>query len=97
MRVISRKTLKTFWERELAAEAQLKAWFCEVKDADWKTPADVKAKYRSASILKNNRAVLNICGNKYRVVVSINYQFRVVYVRFVGTHAEYDQVDAEKI
>ena len=97
MRVIARKTLKEFWEREPAAEAQLKAWFAEAEEADWKRPADVKAKYRNASIVKNERAVFNICGNKYRLVTRINYRFRVVYIRFVGTHAEYDAVDVEGI
>ena len=97
MHVISRKALKEFWEREPEAELQLRAWFAEAEDAEWKNPADVKAKYGRASILKGNRAVFNICGNKYRLVVRINYAFGRVYIRFVGTHAEYDEIDAETI
>jgi mRNA interferase HigB len=97
MRVIARKTLRTFWEREPGSEAQLKAWFAEAHDANWKGPADVKAKYRNASIVKNDRVVFNICGNKYRLVVRINYRFKVVYIRFIGTHADYDAIDVETI
>lgn len=97
MRVISRKLLREYWEREPAAEGQLKAWFAEAEQADWKDPADVKRKYGNASILKGERVVFNICGNKYRLVVKINYKIRFVYVRFVGTHAEYDEIDAETI
>jgi mRNA interferase HigB len=97
MRVIKRTTLKEFWEREPAAEASLKAWFAEAERADWAEPADVKAKYRSASIVANNRVVFNICGNNYRLVVSINYPYRVVYIRFIGTHAEYDEINVETI
>jgi mRNA interferase HigB len=97
MRVISRKLLREYWVREPATEGQLKAWFAEAEQADWKGPADVKRKYGNASILKSDRVVFNICGNKYRLIVKINYKFRVVYVRFVGTHAEYDEIDAETI
>ncbi len=89
--------LREFWKREPAAEDQLKTWFTEAEDADWRNPADVKAKYGSASILKSNRAVFNICGNRYRLVVRINYQYATVYIRFIGTHAEYDRIDVETI
>ena len=97
MRVISRKRLKEFWEREPEAEDQLRTWFTEAEEADWQNPADVKAKYRNASILKGGRVVFNICGNKYRLIVRINYDYATVYIRFVGTHAEYDEIDAETI
>lgn len=97
MRIISKKTLKDFWEREPAARAELEAWHAEVKHAGWATPADVKAKYGSASILKDGRVVFNICGNKYRLVAWINYDFFTVYVRFVGTHEEYDEIDAQAV
>jgi len=97
MGVISRKRLTEFWKREPAAKDQLKSWFTEAEDADWKNPADVKAKYGSASILKGGPVVFNICGNKYRLVVRINYDYDTVYVRFIGTHAEYDKIDAETI
>ena len=97
MRVIARKTLKEYWERVPGSEQALKVWFAEVNQAQWKTPADVKAKYGSASILKNGRVVFNICGNNYRLVVWINYDFGVIYIRFVGTHKEYDSISAETI
>jgi len=99
MHVISRKTLKEFYEQpdHRDAEGLLKAWFHEAKRADWKTTADIKALYRSADILKNNRVVFNIGGNKYRLVVKINYPTKTVFVRFIGTHKEYDRIDAEVI
>jgi len=73
------------------------AWYREVQKEDWDTPAKVKAKYRSASVIGDNRVVFNIKGNDYRLVVKINYPHRVVYIRFVGTHAEYDRIDAEEV
>jgi mRNA interferase HigB len=100
MRVIARKSLREFWESDPVyadAEKPLKAWFHEAERAHWLTPADVKAQHRNASILKENRVVFNIHGNKYRLVVRINYATQIVYVRFVGTHEQYDQIDAETI
>ena len=100
MRIISRRTLLAFHEgRPERADAQtaLEAWYREAKKASWKTPADVKAKYGTASILKDGRVVFNVCGNKYRLIVWMNYEFGVAYIRFVGTHAEYDDIDAETI
>lgn len=97
MRIIAMSTLRDFWERHQAAKEPLLAWYREAKQADWDTPAKVKAKYGSASILGGNRVVFNIKGNDYRLVVRINYPYRVVYVRFVGTHAEYDAIDAEVV
>ena len=97
MRVIAKKTLREFWERHLDSEQQLKAWHAEAEDATWRAPADVKAKYGTASILKDCRVVFNICGNKYRLIVKINYDYQVLYVRFVGTHEEYDEIEAETI
>ncbi len=79
------------------AKGPLDAWFYETKKAVWKTPADIKAMYRSADILKDNRIVFNIGGNKYRLVVKINYPTQTVFVRFVGTHREYDRIDVEKV
>src|ERR1035437_5441475 len=99
MRIILRRALREFWEqpgRGDSAQA-LKAWFHETERADWATPAAVKALYRSASIVGNNRVVFNIAGNKYRLVVQINYQYRMVYVRFVGTHREYDKIKVEEV
>ena len=97
MRIIAKKTLKAFWERYPHAKGSLEAWYAEAKDAAWQTPADVKAKYGSASILKDGRVVFNISGNNYRLVVWINYAFGVIDIRFVGTHEEYDAIDAQTI
>lgn len=97
MRIIARKTLKAFWEKHADAEHPLKAWFKFASAADWTSPAAVKGDYRSASILEDNRVCFNIGGNKYRLVVKINYPYRIIYIRFVGTHAEYDKVDVRKV
>lgn len=99
MRVIAIKALKEFWEQSIYADSEqpLKSWFKEAKQADWSTPADIKSQYGDASILKNSRVVFNIHGNKYRVVVKINYPYRVVYIRFIGTHKQYDHIDSETI
>jgi mRNA interferase HigB len=97
MRIIARRTLRAFWEKHRPAEQPLKSWYREASQATWTGPEDIKRKYRHASFVKGNRVVFNIGGNKYRLVVHVNYSFRVVYVRFVGTHAEYDQINAEDI
>lgn len=97
MRVIARKTLKDYWDKAPETEQELKSWFAEAVDADWRTPADVKAKYGNVSILKDGRVVFNICGNKHRLVAWINFGFHTIYIRFVGTHKEYDQIDAQTI
>ncbi len=97
MRVISRKRLVDLAREYPEAKAELDAWFHEAKAAQWANPAHVKAKYGNASILKGSRVVFNICGNKFRLIVKINYLYSVVYVRFIGTHREYDQIDAEEI
>ena len=97
MRVISRKWLNELARRHPDAKPGLDAWFHEAEDADWANPAQVKAQDAMASILRNGRVVFKIGGNKYRLVVRVNYAYRVVYVRFAGTHSEYDQIDAEEI
>ena len=99
MRVISKKALMDFWQRPGCGDAQgpLTAWLWEAKAAEWKGPAAIKAKHGTASVLKGGRVVFNIGGNKYRLIVEINYKSGVVYIRFAGTHAEYDKVDAEVI
>ncbi len=99
MHIISRKKLKEFYEQPdyKDAEGSLTSWFHEVKRANLETPADVKALYGSADILRHNRVVFNIGGNKYRLVVKINYPTKTVFIRFVGTHREYDRIDAEVI
>lgn len=97
MRIIARRTLKEFWEGHPDAEQPLRAWFANVKQADWKSPADIKRDYRQASFVADNRVIFNIKGNSYRLVASIAYAYGIVYIRFVGTHTEYDRIDAAKI
>lgn len=100
MRIIALSTLKSFWEKTpsfLEVKEPALAWYRAVCLADWATPADVKADVRNASILKDGRVVFNLGGNKYRLVVWINYPYRVVYIRFIGTHAQYDVIDAQTI
>jgi len=97
VRIIAKKKLREFWERHADAEDPLLAWHREVEREDWDTPAKVKAKYGGASIVGDNRIVFNIKGNDYRLVVKINYPYRVVYVRFVGTHTEYDAINVEEV
>ena len=93
MRIIARKTLREFWQQYPDSEQQLRAWFAEAGDADWKTPNELKEQYRTASILTEGRAVFNICGNRYRLVVWINYELQIIYIKFIGTHKEYDELD----
>lgn len=97
MRVIAVATLKAFWERFPDAEQPLKAWYEEASKASWLQPADIKAQYRSPSVLKNRRVVFNIKGNDHRLIVAIAYRTQVVYIKFVGTHKAYDAIDAETI
>jgi mRNA interferase HigB len=95
--IISKKVLREFWANHPDSVGALQAWHAEVKAAEWKSPADVKAQFGSASILKDSRVVFNICGNKYRLIVKINYDHEVIRIRFVGTHKEYDAIDAETV
>ncbi len=97
MRLIARKKIVDFYSITEYRDSKkaLKAWFHETKYANWKAPSDIKEKYGNASILRNNRVVFNVCGNKYRIVVSVNYSTGIMYMRFIGTHAEYDLIDAE--
>ncbi len=97
MRIIKQKTLKDFWEKHRNAEQALKAWYHEASQADWTSFADIKEKYKSADVLPGNRVVFNIKGNTYRLVVQIHYNMKVVYIRFVGTHGEYDKINAETV
>jgi len=99
MRILSRKTIRLFWEKAQYADAEqaLKAWFREASNADWATPADIKAAFGNASIVGNNRLVFNVCGNKYRLVAKVNYAYRVMYIRFIGTHAQYDRIKVEEV
>lgn len=94
MKIISVKTLKDFWDEYPDAEQPLKAWVDEAVKANWRTPAEIKEQYRSASILKNRRVVFNIKGNDYRLIVAIAYQRGWMFVKFIGTHRKYDAIDA---
>ncbi len=97
MRVIAVSALRAFWDRYPDAQQPLQAWYEEATHATWTQPADIKAQYRSASVLKNRRVVFNIKGNDYRLIVAVAYKLQIVYVKFVGTHQAYDGVDAETI
>lgn len=97
MRIIAIKSLREFWEEYHDAEGPLRAWYVEAIAAQWKKPNDIKKKYKSASILGNNRAVFNIAGNKYRLVTAIKYEYQIVYIRFVGTHKQYDKINAKEV
>jgi mRNA interferase HigB len=99
VRVIAKSTLRSYWSRpsHRDAEQPLLAWYKEAEAADWSSPADVKRHFGSASILQHGRVVFNIGGNKYRLVVAIRYDLRIVFIRFVGTHVEYDDIDAQEV
>ena len=99
VRLIAKGTLVKFWSQPECADskASLQSWHDEVVKAGWKTPQDVKAQYSNASICGNNRVVFNIAGNKYRLVVEMQYRAEIVWVKFVGTHARYDQINVETV
>lgn len=98
MQVIARSTLRLFWEREPRAEAPLKAWFAVASKADWKGPAEVKAAFgTSVDFIGDNRAIFDIGGNKYRLIVHFAYPYRRALIKFVGTHKEYDRINPETI
>jgi len=100
MRIISKRTLREYWESDpqyLDSKGQLEAWHDEVLQAHWSTPQELKAQFRNASILKGGRVVFNIKGNTYRLVVAINYPHEIVFIKFVGTHKQYDEIDAETV
>ena len=97
MRIIVRRALREHWQRRHESEQPLRAWFSEVSKMNWHSPADIKLQYRTASVLRDGRCVFNIAGNKYRLVVWINYDYQIVYIRFIGTHKEYDKIDAQTI
>lgn len=97
MRIIAKKTLREFWKRHPDAERPLLAWYREVKKEDWEAPAIIKVKCRNTSIIGGNRAVFDIKGNNYRLVTEIDYAHRLVRIRFIGTHDQYDGIDAKRI
>ena len=97
MRVIATNTLKEYWEKYPMSEQALKSWLQEVELADWQSPQSLKLKYRSASVLTSKRVVFNINGNKYRLLVDIEFRLKIVFVVWFGTHSEYNLIDAKKI
>lgn len=97
MRIIARSTLREFWEVHTDVEQTLRAWIDDVAQADWQSPTDIKSVYANASFIANNRVVFNIKGNKYRLIVHVRYDISILFIRFVGSHAEYDKINAETI
>lgn len=97
MRVIALRTLREFWERHPDARPSLEAWYSDAKEASWKAPSDIKDTYRTASIVGKNRVVFNIKGNSYRLVVAVQYEHGIVFVRSVGAHRDYDHIDVETV
>ena len=97
MRIISRRSLREFWERHPESKQSLLAWYREVKEADWSTPAHVVERHPNASIISGDRVVFRISHNDYRIVARFFYQGRTAYIRFVGTHREYDRINAEEV
>lgn len=96
-RIIAKRTLREFWVKHPNSEQYLKTWYETAKSSKWKSPNDVKKTYANASILKNNRIVFNIKGNAFRLIVKFNYEKQWAFIRFIGTHLEYDRIDADKI
>jgi mRNA interferase HigB len=97
MRVIALSALREFWTKHPQAETPLRVWYAEAGRAEWKSPADIKAAHRNASFLAKNRVVFNVKGNDYRLVAAVHYNRGMMFTRFVGTHAEYDRIDAATI
>jgi mRNA interferase HigB len=97
LRVIAKKILRDFWQKHSDCEQQLKSWYREAEKGDWKTLNEIKKEYPSASILRDNRIVFNIKGNNYRLIVKVNLHYQMIWIRFIGTHKEYDKIDANKI
>ena len=96
-RIIAKRTLREFWTKHADSEQYLKTWYETAKTSNWKSPSEVKETYANASILKDSRVVFNVKGNSYRLVVKFNYERQWAFIRFIGTHAEYDRIDADKI
>lgn len=99
MRIISKKTLKDFYEQSKYSDSKsaLEAWHREVLKLDWSNPNEIKEMYRSASIIGDTKVVFNIAGNKYRLIVTINYHAKIVFVKFIGTHKQYDKINIEEL
>ena len=96
-RIFAKSTLRTYWRKHSNSEQYLKTWYDTAMNSTWKTPNDVKKTYGNASILKNGRIVFNIKGNSYRLIVKFNFEKQWAFIRFIGTHAEYDKINADTI
>ncbi|MEQ8417045.1 MAG: type II toxin-antitoxin system HigB family toxin [Imperialibacter sp.] len=96
-RIFAKSTLREYWEKHADAEQHLKTWYDTAKNSNWKTPNDVKNTYANASVLRSERIVFNIKGNAYRLVAKFNFEKQWIFIRFIGTHAEYDKIDANSI
>ena len=96
MRIIAKRALREFWERRLDAEKALSDWYSSVKRADWSTPSEIRESFPDASFVGGNRVVFNIRGNRFRLITWISYRWSVVYIKWIGTHAEYDRIDVER-
>ncbi len=97
MRIIAKRTLRDFWTKHTDSEQQLKAWYRETEKTEWGNINDLKKDYPSASILQENRIVFNIRGNNYRLIVKFSIEYQICWIRFIGTHADYDKIDANTI
>lgn len=99
MRVIAFRTIREFFEQSEYSDSEisLRAWYHDVKSADWKNSNELKNQYKNASIVGGGRVVFNIKGNEYRLVVAIDYEFQVIFIRFVGTHKQYDKIDVKTV
>ncbi len=96
-RVVAKRTLRDFWEKHADSEQYLKTWYDTAKTANWESPHDIKKTYANASIIGHNRMIFNIKGNSYRLIVQFNYLRQWAFIRFVGTHSDYDKINAETI
>lgn len=96
-RIIAKRTLRKFWEMHAESEQYLKTWYETAKSSEWLSPNDIKQTYANASILKDSRVVFNIKGNDYRLIVKFNYERQWAFTRFIGTHTEYDKIDANTV
>lgn len=97
VRVIAKRTLRDFWKKHADSEQQLTSWYQETEKAEWNSIHELKTEYPNASILKDNRIVFNVKGNNYRLIVKFNFEFQICWIRFIGTHAEYDKINANEI
>jgi mRNA interferase HigB len=97
MRIVATSQLTKFWQKHPGSKQSFLCWVDEARQADWQTPADIKAQFRHASILKSSRVVFNIKGNEYRLVVAVAYRFSALYIKFVGTRKQYDAIDADTV